>query len=112
MDTSQPEACASMFLMAYLLIFMPIYWSFGLLSGLGACGLIYAAALPIHMQKDQATLADETPPYPSAQYRLVIGSRLSRPNALGVIFTPGGAWRRLYSLRSTMRATRLTIAAS
>jgi len=31
----------------------------------------------------------------------VIGSRRSLPNALGDTRTPGGAWRRLYSLRST-----------
>lgn len=36
----------------------------------------------------------------------VIGNLRSLPNAFGVIFTPGGAWRRLYSLRS-IRATAL-----
>lgn len=42
---------------------------------------------------------------PSAQtpYRFVIGSLRSLPNAFGVILSPGGAWRLLYSLRSTMR---------
>src|SRR6266852_7753220 len=35
--------------------------------------------------------------------------RRSRPNARGVIFTPGGAWRRLYSLRSTSWITRATV---
>jgi hypothetical protein len=43
-------------------------------------------------------------------YRLVIGSRRSLPKARGVILTPGGAWRRLYSLRSTMPMTRRTVA--
>ena len=49
---------------------------------------------------------DGRPAYP--RQRFVIGSRRSRPNAFGEIFTPGGAWRRLYSARSTMRMTRLT----
>ena len=40
--------------------------------------------------------------------RLVIGSRRSRPNAFGVILIPGGACRRLYSARSTMRSTSST----
>src|SRR5207245_7731951 len=44
-------------------------------------------------------------------YAFVIGRRRSRPNAFGVIFTPGGAWRRLYSARSTMRPTRRTSSA-
>ena len=44
--------------------------------------------------------------------RLVIGSRRSLPNAFGDTRTPGGAWRRLYSLRSTIRATRRTVSAS
>lgn len=47
--------------------------------------------------------------YSTALYLLVIGSLLSRPKARGVIFTPGGAWRRLYSLRSTRRITRSTV---
>ena len=38
--------------------------------------------------------------------RFVIGTRRSRPNALGCSLMPGGAWRRLYSARSTSRATR------
>jgi hypothetical protein len=38
--------------------------------------------------------------------RLVIGSRRSRPNALWCTLIPGGACRRLYSARSTRRATR------
>ena len=37
--------------------------------------------------------------------RFVIGVRRSRPNAFGRSFTPGGAWRRLYSARSII-ATR------
>ena len=45
-----------------------------------------------------------------ARYLLAIGSRRSRPNAFGVIFTPGGACLRLYSLRSTICATRATVA--
>src|SRR3990170_5873217 len=40
--------------------------------------------------------------------RLVIGIRRSLPRARGVILTPGGAWRRLYSLRSTSVTTRRT----
>lgn len=43
---------------------------------------------------------------------LVIGKRRSRPKAREVILTPGGAWRRLYSARSTMRMTRRTVASS
>jgi hypothetical protein len=39
----------------------------------------------------------------------VIGMRLSFPNAIGVIFTPGGAWRLLYSLESIMFKTFFTI---
>ena len=46
------------------------------------------------------------------RHPLVIGRRRSRPNALAVILTPGGAWRRLYSLRSTMWATLFTRARS
>ena len=34
--------------------------------------------------------------------REAIGMRRSRPKASPVIFTPGGACRRLYSLRSTI----------
>src|SRR5579864_5262392 len=47
--------------------------------------------------------------YTDSLYLLVIGSLLSRPNARVVIFTPGGAWRRLYSLMSTRRMTRSTV---
>ncbi len=45
-------------------------------------------------------------------YRWVMGSRRSLPNARTVIRTPGGAWRRLYSARSTIRTTRETVASS
>lgn len=38
-------------------------------------------------------------------YRLVMGIRLSLPNALGVIFIPGGDSRLLYSFLSTMLTT-------
>ena len=38
----------------------------------------------------------------------MIGIRRSRPNARGVILIPGGAWRRLYSARSTSANTRST----
>src|SRR5579884_3809513 len=38
--------------------------------------------------------------------------RRSLPKALGVILTPGGAWRRLYSLASTIAITRATVAGS
>ena len=38
--------------------------------------------------------------------------RRSRPNARPVIFTPGAACRLLYSLRSTSRAMRRTVASS
>ncbi len=44
--------------------------------------------------------------------RLAIGSRQSRPNARGRSFTPGGAWRRLYSARSTRASTLSTVVAS
>ncbi len=40
---------------------------------------------------------------PAQRKRFVIGIRRSRPKARGVIFTPGAAWRRLYSLASTRR---------
>ena len=40
------------------------------------------------------------------RYAFVIGMRRSRPNARGVILMPGGAWRRLYSARSTSAKTR------
>src|SRR5205807_8003516 len=36
---------------------------------------------------------------------LTMGRRQSRPNARGVIFTPIGPWRRLYSFRSTIAMT-------
>ena len=42
----------------------------------------------------------------------VMGSRRSRPKARGVILTPGGACRRLYSLRSTVWITRRTNSSS
>ena len=44
--------------------------------------------------------------WPQPPKRFVIGSRRSRPKARGVILMPGAAWRRLYSLRSTIRITR------
>ena len=44
--------------------------------------------------------------------RLTMGRRQSRPNARGVILMPMGPWRRLYSFRSTMATTRLTVSAS
>ena len=40
--------------------------------------------------------------------RFVIGRRRSRPNAFGVMRIPGGAWRRLYSERSTIAITSST----
>jgi len=43
---------------------------------------------------------------------LDMGSRLSFPSALGVILTPGGDWRRLYSLASTILSTLLTMVSS
>jgi len=42
-------------------------------------------------------------------YRLVTGMRRSFPRAFCVILIPIGDWRRLYSLRSTMAITRLTV---
>ena len=48
------------------------------------------------------------PPAQSRQ-RFVIGVRRSRPNAFGRSFTPGGAWRRLYSARSMSAIARSTI---
>ena len=45
------------------------------------------------------------------RYAFVIGIRRSRPNARGVILIPGGAWRRLYSARSTSAKTRSTASA-
>ena len=44
--------------------------------------------------------------------RLTIGRRQSRPNARGVILTPIGPWRRLYSLLSTIRTTRRTVSSA
>ena len=41
-----------------------------------------------------------------------MGSRRSLPKALGVMRTPGAAWRRLYSLPSIMATTRCTVALS
>jgi len=38
-----------------------------------------------------------------------MGRRQSRPKARGVIFTPIGAWRRLYSFLSTIATTRRTV---
>src|SRR5437660_4837967 len=42
-------------------------------------------------------------------YRFVIVIRRSFPSARWVIFTPGGDWRRLYSLRSTSATTCSTV---
>ena len=50
--------------------------------------------------------------YAVSRYLLVIGSRRSRPKARVVILMPGGAWRRLYSLRSTSVMTRCTVSRS
>ncbi len=47
-----------------------------------------------------------------SRYRLVIGSRRSRPKAREVIRGPGAACRRLYSAQSTLRSTSATIAGS
>ena len=44
--------------------------------------------------------------------RFVIGVRRSRPNAFGRSFTPGGAWRRLYSARSIIAIARSTTSGS
>ena len=44
--------------------------------------------------------------------RFVIGVRRSRPNAFGRSFTPGGAWRRLYSARSIIEIARSTTSGS
>ena len=44
-------------------------------------------------------------------YRFVIGSLRSRPNAFVEMRMPGGAWRRLYSARSTILITRSTSSA-
>ena len=44
--------------------------------------------------------------------REAIGMRRSRPKARPVIFTPGGACRRLYSLRSTIWIMRVAISKS
>src|SRR5439155_17661590 len=44
--------------------------------------------------------------------RLTMGKRQSRPKARGVILTPIGPCRRLYSAASIMRTTLLTIAGS
>src|SRR6202167_6004522 len=47
-----------------------------------------------------------------SRQRSVIGSRRSRPKFLGLIFGPGGYWRRLYSARSTSLITRATSSGS
>src|SRR5690606_20448670 len=47
-----------------------------------------------------------------SRQRFVMGSRRSRPNALNVIFVPGGYCLRLYSALSTMRTTLSITSAS
>src|SRR6266511_595170 len=49
---------------------------------------------------------------PHPLHLLVIGVRRSRPNAFGRNFTPGGAWRRLYSARSIIATARSTSSGS
>src|SRR5665213_301102 len=44
----------------------------------------------------------------SGRKAFVMGMRRSRPKAFFVMRTPGGIWRRLYSLRSTSRVIRVT----
>jgi hypothetical protein len=51
-------------------------------------------------------------PYTDSRNRFVIGYLRSRPKLRVVTFTPGAAWRRLYSARFSMRSTRATSAAS
>src|SRR5690554_5096058 len=50
--------------------------------------------------------------YPSRAHLAVIGSRRSRPKPRCVTRGPIGAWRRLYSLRSTRVSTLCTSSAS
>ena len=59
--------------------------------------------LPARRDARRAASASQPP-----RYAFVIGIRRSRPNARGVILIPGGAWRRLYSARSTSAKTRST----
>ena len=54
---------------------------------------------------------DAISPYPALNL-FTIGRRRSLPKARWVIFTPGAAWRRLYSLRSTSVTTRATTSGS
>src|SRR5919108_231547 len=56
--------------------------------------------------EDRAEGADQP------RHRFVIGVRRSRPNAFGRSFTPGGAWRRLYSARSMSAIARSTVSGS
>ena len=49
---------------------------------------------------------------PGSRKRLVIGYRRSRPKFFSVTFTPGAAWRRLYSAMLIMRSTRITVSRS
>jgi len=44
--------------------------------------------------------------------RCAMGMRRPMPNARGDTFSPGAAWRRLYSLNVTLLITSLTTAAS
>src|SRR5690349_24979024 len=49
---------------------------------------------------------------PGSRKRLVIGYRRSRPKFFSVTFTPGAAWRRLYSAILTIRSMRMTVSRS
>ena len=73
---------------------------------------------PVHLARERRSpvgrAAPLVPRAVGAQpvQRFVIGVRRSRPNAFGRSFTPGGAWRRLYSARSTRATARSTTSGS
>src|SRR5690606_2766051 len=69
----------------------------------------------VEHQLDDADEPVLVPPgrcYPSRAHLAVIGSRRSRPKPRCVTRGPIGAWRRLYSLRSTRVSTLCTSSAS
>ena len=68
-------------------------------EGGAAYGLTSASVRPIVQRSARRRRCR---PSTRASKRFVIGRRRSRPNAFVEILIPGGAWRRLYSARSTI----------
>ena len=80
----------------------------------GACAGAMLAAISVGRRSPDVGTSwcpRATPPS-QPRYPLVIGKRRSLPNALRLTRTPGGHWRRLYSVTSTSRVIRRTIASS